>query len=172
MGDTPAEYLYRTDLIKAHRLAFDLMCYASTRLAASDGTLNTASSQVLDKLGEFAPSARRVLSREIPDKSLRQELMTTKPKFKADPCRHKYEPIPVIWALNGIVHAKDMWINHVVAKSSESILWSVGDMIIQGFGYETDERRLEHVDLFAFTEGYLSRSGKPWREFIQAKGMG
>lgn len=171
MGDSPSEYLYRSDLKRSHELALELMSYGSTLYPAFDGTLSTAISIVIRKLTEFAPSARRILHIEIPDAKTREELATTNPRFKTEGHRYPYTQLPVIWALNGIIHANDLWINHL--HDPENRAWQPsGAFHLVGFGFETDQRRVEHVDLFSFAHGFLSRPGRYMNDFFDRKGRG
>ncbi|MDQ1900020.1 hypothetical protein RAH32_06140 [Paracoccus sp. WLY502] len=171
MSDSPSEYLYRADLRRSHELSFDLMCYGSTLFPAFDGTLSTTIAIVIRKLTEFAPAARRILHLEQPCVEIREKLLTTNPRYKTEGHRYPYVAIPVIWALNGIIHAKDIWVNHL--RDSENQAWQPnGAFHLIGFGFETDQRRVEHVDLFAFANGYLSRPGHYMNDFFERKGRG
>ncbi|MGY6411870.1 MAG: hypothetical protein ACXIUV_12720 [Alkalilacustris sp.] len=171
MGDSTEDFLYRTDVQRSHQLAMDLICYGSTLLPAFDGTLANATANVLRKLHEFAPSARRVLKSEIPEQEEREKLLTANPRYKTEGHKYTYQALPIVWALNGILHANNLWINHLL--DSENLAWEpTGAIHILGFGYETDQRRVEHVDLFAFAFGFLRRPGDHMREFFDRKGRG
>lgn len=169
MGDSPSEYLYRLDLKRSHELAFDLMAYGSTLFPAFEATLSTISAYTLDKLQVFAPSARRVLETEVPSGKERIALKTSNPRFMSSGHKYEYIALPLMWIFNGIIHCRDIWINHLYDPNRS---WTpTGAIHLLGFGLETDQRRLDHVDLFAFAHGYLSRPKRAMAEFFERNGL-
>ena len=154
MSLTATQFRLKLDFEKSHRLATDLMAYSSTRFPAFDGTLANVSSYVLETLADIAVCGRRVLEAEVPEEKERASIMTKPSCFVFTGGPKQDEPLPVQFILNGIIHAKKIWLNH--AKGTGS--WEpCGDFVIQGFGIKTDKREYPHIDLFGFAHGFLGR---------------
>jgi hypothetical protein len=163
--DTARDFQYRSDLNRSHELAHDLLAYGAMHFPAFAGTLGNTSAYLINKLQDFSTRARRVLEREIPEREERERLLTQNPRHKSDPIRFHYEKRPVVHVLNGLIHSKDIWINHVLDPNHPT--WKpTGAFVLLGFGIETDERRIDHVDLFGFAHGFLARSNKPMNDFL------